>query len=180
MSKNDKKGIEEKAEKFLAEYQEKYSTAISDAREAAATTATPAWQSNYLAQVAAHDKCVRDLASTISNAGKRIADFDTDEENEKEVKDAVKGLQDERIRHQAWRNRTISPYESRANRCAEILETTRREAQRLEQAEGLIWHGLTSEVVKITGKWPVAEWSEGAGIVTVTEQSSGEQKQTGT
>lgn len=170
--KGPKLSIGERAEKFVAEFQEKYSIAISEAREAAQTTQTPAWLDNYRQQRAFHDKIIRDTAKSIENCGKRICDHDTSEDEEKEIKDAVKTMSEERIRYQAWKSRSVYPYQSKAERCVELLTEVNRSARRDEDAMGLTHNGLASAVAELTDKWPKAHWDSEAGTVSVEEATA--------
>jgi len=163
------KSIDERAHEWIAQAQENYSIAITEAREASETTVTPAWSDNYRAQRAFHDKIIRDLSASIENGAKRIADFDSTEDDEKEIRDAVKAMQEERIRYSAWKSRAVAPYQSKAERCIELLESVQRNARNVQEAEPLIWFGVVDVVGKIIAKWPTAHWDSKDGIVTVKE-----------
>ena len=53
---------------------------------------------------------------------------DTDEDTEKEIKDAVKAMSDERVRFEAWKARAVRPYSKLAEDCRLIREDAIRNA----------------------------------------------------
>jgi len=157
------------AEVFIAEHQAHYSEAIDRAREAATTTQTPAWLANYATQVKMHERVVTDQLKSIDAARERIGGSDTNEDDEKAVKDAVKALADERIRFAAWRARAVNVYKLSAEKCIEIKEKAMRAAQNAERESPLINSGLAGRVGAIINKWPDASWDDELGRVEVSK-----------
>lgn len=157
------------AEMFIAEHQAKYSDSISRAREAAATTQTPAWLANYEAQVKTHRQHIAAELSSIKDTCSRIATADSNEDDEKSVRDSVKSMAEERIRFAAWRHRAVSVYETSVNECDGIIRAAVTAAQNAEQKSPLINSGLAGRIGAIIAKWPRAKWDNDHGVVTVDE-----------
>lgn len=173
-AKQPKRDPKEKADLFIAKYQETYSHALDEAREASATTTTAAWQTNYKNQIEAHRKIVGENLRTISSACDTIKHQDTAEDFEKDIRDAVKALAEERIRFSAWKARTVAPFQAAADRCAAILISTNRAAEEAERNSPLIDVGLLAEIRNRTNKWPVAKWNDEVGVVEVVDRETGE------
>lgn len=161
---------DEKVDLFIAPFQQQYSEAIHEAREAAATTATPAWQNLYKSNIDQHRSLVKSNIERIENTCESISAGDTYEEAEKDIKDAVKHLADERVRFGAWRQRAVNPYESSADKCTGILERVQRAASDAESDNPLHDRGLALAVHDRIAKWPRAEWNNDKGAVEITEQ----------
>lgn len=172
--KQNKPDPKEKADLFIAKFQEDYSHALDEAREASATTTTPAWQANYRNQIEMHRKVIGENLRTISHHCEAIKLHDTAEDFEKEIRDAVKALAEERIRFGAWKTRTISPFQASADKCAAIMLTTVREAERVERESPLIDGGLLAEIKTRVNKWPVTKWDEERGVVELIDRTTGE------
>lgn len=161
--------IHERAERFVAEAQQKYTDALAEARQAAETTATTAWQGIYQQQRDFHRNAVSEQTKVIIAEAGDIAAFGASETHEKAIRDAVKAITEERIRFEAWRNRAVFPISMRVNRCEEIIAKLKHDANEAERNESLISHGLARAVGEIVDGWPKAEWDDEAGIVTVTD-----------
>lgn len=172
MAGNNKQTLEERAEIFLAEWQSKYSNAIAEARAAAETTSTAAWQENYLKEMTDHRKVVRDNALVAISTLKAIADTDTCEAHEKDVKEAIKTMCEERIRHDAWVARCVLPYARTANRCQELLNSIETTVDVEEKNTALLNRGLSNAVMKMVQQWPRARWIEKTGQVVIDNEEA--------
>lgn len=165
---DDKKpNMKEKAEVFVARHQERYSESLTKAREAAATTATPAWQENYTTQVAAHRSRVTSAIGAINHACEAIKGNDTREDLEKEIKDSVKSLIEERVAFAAWRLRTVTPYRKSADDCEYEVNSVLRAAENAEREQPLIERGLCAAVRDIVKQWPRVSWNDDTGVVEI-------------
>jgi len=164
---------EERADNFLAQYQEKYSAAIDDARKAATTTATEAWQTRYSDCVKTHKQAIAEHAREIEYELKKIKTGDATEDGVKAIRAAAKAMDDERIRHSAWWSRAVMPYENAAIACEGIITGAINGARKTEQQAALTAHGLSEAVRNRIAKWPRAQWDEETGVVTVTEPEYG-------
>lgn len=167
-------GEDEKLDLFIAPYQQQYSESIHAAREAAQTTATLAWQSNYRRNLDEHRKNVKHDTGEISNLCAVIGANDTYEEAEKDISKAVKRLADERVRFGAWRQRAVQPYESTVSNCECVLHSVMRAASDEERDNPLLHHGLVAKVQERIAPWPRASWDEEAGCVTIAERGNEE------
>lgn len=163
---------DEKVDLFIAPFQHEYSEAISAAREAAQTTATPAWQACYRRNIDDHRKVIKQATAEIEATCEAIEASDTYEEAEKDIAKAVKRLADERVRFGAWRTRAVHGYEATATNCKEIVSRALRMASEDERENPLLNNGLAVEVHKRVEAWPKAEWNEDAGAVVITERQS--------
>lgn len=161
-----------RAELFVAGFQQNYSDAIAEARLAAETTQTDAWSRNYREQVKTHRTFVVNALADISSTAENIRSYDTNEEAEKGIRDAVKSLAEERIRHQAWKTRTVAPYSNTVERCEQLLKTVMQSAEDEERNAPLVDRGLASEVRAIVNKWPVAKWDDENGVASVIDQAA--------
>ena len=144
------------AETFVAETQKKFFDLVHDLRAAAKMTATEGWQA------------VKQLAENIAAEAKYIAEHGTTEENEKAIKEAVKGLADEREIHGAWWLRTVQKIETAAKNAADMRHEIKTAARAEEKDRGLIANGLGDEVADIVNRWEVVDWDADLGVVTVT------------
>lgn len=156
-------------ELFVADHHGKFKIAIEAAREAEATTATPGWRATYDGNMKRHRQRVKLLAEGIEANAKRVGAYDTDEDTEKSIKDATKGLGEEREAYASWRDRAVSPYELAALNVEHMKEAIIRDADRRESSTGLTAHGLPAEVKAIVGAWPDAAWDNDLGTVTVQD-----------
>lgn len=156
---------QERADIFVATHQAAYSEALTSAREASATTSTPAWRNGYRTNMESHREIVNSHIKSIAAHCDTIKTMDTSEDFEKEIRDSVKALAEERVRHNAWRQRTIKPYQDAAERCAGIATKAVRAAEQAEREQPLIHRGLTAEVRKRVDSWPKVSWDEEAGSV---------------
>lgn len=161
--------IEERVDLFIAPFQQHYSEAIADARQAAETTCTHAWQSNYKSNLDSHRSLIKNAVSEIENICGMIQAADTYEEAEKDIAKATKRLAEERVRFGAWRTRAVQVYEKAAERCKDILSSVMRQASDEERDNPLLQHGLTAKVQERIAPWPRAEWSDDIGAVAITE-----------
>jgi hypothetical protein len=169
--KEDNSSDDEKLDLFIAPFQAEYSEAISFAREAKETTNTTAWKDGYKRNIDDHRKCIKHCAESIESTCKSIAAYDTNEDSEKDIKDNIKQIADERIRHSAWHARAVHPFEATAIRCEQILSRIMREASDEERENTLIQHGLVARVQWRIAKWPHVEWNEEEGMVTIDERT---------
>lgn len=128
----------DRAELWIAEWQQKYSVAIENAREAKRTTETPGWTANYQANMKHHRMVVAAQCASITVDAKSIVESGTTEEREKSVKDAIKELADERIRHQAWLSRAVSNYRVAAENCGLMKDSIRSAARAEEERAPLV------------------------------------------
>jgi len=168
-TKPSEEPVDEKVDLFIAPFQSDYSTAISAAREAAATTATSAWQANYRHNIDAHRKTVKSCIESIQRTCDMIDAGDTYEDAEKGIRESVKFLAEERIRFGAWRSRAVRDYEASAKHCQEIITTARRKATDEERNNPLLNIDLLLAVNRRLDTWPTAEWDDEYGVVTVNE-----------
>lgn len=164
-----KLSMQERAEKFVAERREKYDVVLAAAKEAAETTQTHAWGENYRQQRDQHKRRIREEAYVIESAGKYIGDRDTDETQEKKIKDAIKALIEERINHEAWLARTVNPFSSAVDVCIDLLEATQRESQRIDEGNPLLYAGYAAAVSALVAKWPQPIWHEETGIAEIAQ-----------
>lgn len=162
--------VEERVDLFIAPFQQSYSEAIAEARQAAETTVTPAWQSNYKTNLDYHRKIIKQAVGEIENLCGMIQAGDTFEDAEKDIGKATKRLAEERVRFGAWRTRAVQVYEKAANRCIEILSSTMRQATDEQRENPLIQRELAANVQERIAFWPRAEWSDDVGVVVVTEK----------
>ncbi len=160
---------DDKVDLFIAKFQSEYSDAISTAREAAQTTATAAWQSNYRINIDGHRKAIKTSLEVIEGECSSIEARDTNEAAEKEIRDAVKELADERVRFGAWRQRAVEVYRATATRCQGIVESATRHAQDDERDNPLLNIGLLLAVKERLDSWPRAEWDDETGAVVIVE-----------
>lgn len=160
---------DEEAQVFIAEYQNDYSAAMDRARAAAETTQTPAWIANYAAQLTVHKEASAESLAAIKSACEFIRTSDTNEDEEKVIRDAVKSLSEERIRFMAWRNRAVGPYMQAATDCQNIKGKAQRDADDAEKRSPLVTRGLSSRVAAILKTWPDVTWNDKQGVVEVSE-----------
>lgn len=170
--KRPDESMNERAEKFVADAQVEYTDALAEVRAAAEMTATPAWQATYQHQREAHRKLIATHAKSIISTCEAVSDHDSNETDEKAVRDQLKSIIEERIRFEAWTARAVFPISSRVNRCEEIVNKLKLSARRTEDEEMLVSHGLHSAVCDILATWPTANWDEKTGIVSVIEPES--------
>ncbi len=166
---DDNDPVEERVDLFIAPFQQQYSEAIAEARQAAETTGTPAWQSNYKGNLDSHRSVIKQAVSEIENLCGMISAGDTFEDAEKDIGKATKRLAEERVRFAAWRTRAVQVYERAAERCREILSSAMRNASDEQRDNPLIQHELAALCQKRIASWPRAEWQDDIGAVAITE-----------
>ena len=159
--------VTQEAEKQVAEIQQRYSEAVSAARKAADTTSTEAWQANYAEQRRWTARVITEALAIITSTCKAIEAGGTTEDWEKGIKDAVKGLTEERERSAAWVRRAVDPYSATVLACDDLRSTAQRDARRMEDANPLTSRGLVEAVNVIVQKWPVPIWDEVSGVVRI-------------
>lgn len=169
-AKQESGDSDDKVDLFIAQYQLQYSEAISYARDAAATTSTVAWKASYRKNLDDHRAFVKTHIGRIENVCNMINGGDTTEDFEKDIRDSVKALAEERVRFGAWRTRAVQNYESSAIHCQELIHTVMRKASDSERDNPLVDHGLTVGVQDRINKWPRAEWDDENGQVTIDER----------
>jgi len=160
---------EERADVFIAEHQQSYSDAISEAREAAKTTDTAAWRDQYARNMKLHREVVAVQLDAIKRETASIKATDTNEDHEKDIRNVVKGPAEERVRFQAWRNRTIEPSESTVEKCQTIRSKALRSAEDAEREQPLVYRGLADSVRARVDKWPAATWDDETGSIAIKE-----------
>jgi hypothetical protein len=166
---DEQDSTEERVDLFIAPFQHEYSEAIADARQAAETTATPAWQNNYKANIDSHRKVIKAAVSEIENLCETIQAGDTFEDAEKDIAKATKRLAEERVRFGSWRSRAVYCYERSAERCQEIVKNVMRSASEEERENPLIQHSLAVKSQERLNAWPRAEWKDDVGAVVIQE-----------
>lgn len=137
------------------------------ASEAADTTGTPAWTANYRTQRKLHEQTESGAIKAISSAVETMQLTGTNEESEKEIKDAVKTLAEERIRFRAWEQRAVEVYRKSATDVENALETVIRKAREKETENPLIERGFEDEVRREVATWGTAKWDEEVGAVVL-------------
>lgn len=159
--------IEQKAERFIAKRREKYFAAVDNAKQAAETTATPAWQSNYREQLRFHRGVISMQSKTLESIAESLKMREPGEDDEKEINDAKKQLTDERIRWQAFLRRTTLPFSDTVQICDELRKSVMTSAHEAERDNPLVDNGLANEVRRIVAEWPKPEWNAESGEVTI-------------
>lgn len=167
-SKPDPEPIETRAEKFVAEEQARYSECMDRARAAHDMTAQAFWQGEFALRMNTHRKLVRAHAGDIATTAEMIGKGDTSEEAEKAIKDAVKVLAEERVKHDAWYDRAVAPLKAPVLEMANIRESVMRSARQAETDAPLVHNGLGDAVRRIVESWPAATWQEDTGRVVIT------------
>lgn len=157
-----------RGELFVAEWQEKYGVALEEARAAADTTGTAAWQRVYAENREAHRRRTRGECMAIGLAAEAIREQGgSTEDDEKQIKDCVKRLSEEREQHEAWLSRAVQPYQIPAENAADLIRKCNFAADETERNAPLANSGLADEVRAITATWPKVKFDSGTGIVTV-------------
>ncbi len=160
----------DRAEKFIAIHQQKYSELMDQCRQAGETTATPGWQAIYASRMSDHRGIVKRAAENIIANANYIKSFDSSEDSEKFIRDLVKNIAEERTRHEAWYSRSVSPFKEPVEAAARVIENLLREVTDAERAATLTARGLAAEVQKLVETWPTATWNEKVGVVEVNEK----------
>lgn len=166
---NEEESGDDKVDLFIAKFQSEYSDAISTAREASLTTSTVAWQQNYKHNIDTHRSSIKSALDSIGRTCSVVEAADTYEEAEKDIKNSVKFLADERVRFGAWRTRAVQEFEHAASVCQEIIATATRRASEEERGNPLISIGLLLAVKARLDTWPRAEWNDETGVVSIIE-----------
>lgn len=161
----------QRAETFIAPHAEKHRAAVAMAKEAMETTSTQAWQNGYRTNMENHRQTILVHLRNIRGQLDNITTADTDEDCEKAIKESVKAMMEERIRHSAWRNRTVNSYEQIVEKCATTLLNTTRAAKEAEGGQPLIDRGLLAEVQAIVDTWPIVKWHDDSGSIEIVERS---------
>ncbi len=154
-------------EQWMQQYESDYRTLSNRAREAAETTATPAWTANYRAQRAAHEAvesaAIRELEACLAT----LKLSGTSEELEKSMKDAVKSLAEERVKFGAWMQRAVESYRRSAVNLGEYLDGIASKARKVERENPLIERDFERDVKLHLGRWMRAHWDEELGQVVL-------------
>lgn len=170
------RSVEDQAKTLVNEHIDKYHEAIGQAIEAAATTATLAWQANYAEQQAAHKKIMRENAYVLGVSATKIESGSSDEKVEKSAKDAIKSISEERERFEAWYARSVDVYRQKVRNCRDLFDSMTYAAQRKEESMPLVSKGLVEAVANLTSKLPRATWDDDTGVVTVVDPAKAEAK----
>lgn len=152
---------------WLDQFRDQHSVLLRRAQEAADTTQTPGWQSNYKVQRTLHDRSEAEGISTIDRELASMRLQGTSEESEKAIKDAVKAMGEERIRFRAWEARAVENYRKSASELRNYIETILRKARDNERDQPLIHRGYGDIVRDALKSWATAEWNEDLGQVVI-------------
>ncbi len=170
----EKPTSDDQASVFVATHEAAYLEALAAACEAATTTLTMAWQAGYQRAMRLHRANVDDQTNAIEAEVEIIHREDTFKDCEKNIRDAAKGLADERVSHGAWRARTIGPYQATVDQCNSILQGAIRDAEQNEREQPLISLGLADEVRRLTDDWKSVAWNDETGVIEITDPQTGE------
>jgi hypothetical protein len=170
--------IGEYLERFIGDYRERYYECVRNAQAAAETTATYAWQATFAREMCDHGDAIMQAVAGIRAACDELERLGVDEEREKEIKQAVKALSDERARHQAWLDRAVRPYRDPFDTAAGILVDVQASAEREEREKGLLCRGLGEAVRDVLALWPRIAWNPKTGVILVSDPEAGEAKAT--
>lgn len=158
----------EQAERFVAEYQSRYTDALDAARKAAITTATDAWQASYAEAKKRHKKLRRDCVEKLKEIAASVRGDDLTADMEKELREVVKSLKTERIAAEVWENRAVQPYRGAVDLCDALREQVFSAAHEAEDRAPLHMRGLAHDVRELVNRWPRAVWDAKTGVVTVS------------
>ena len=161
----------DRAAKFAVTYLANYNEVLALAEAAEETTRTPAWQSMYKAAMDTHANTVTANLKAIVGECDMVKTMDNSEAAEKAIKEAVKALTDERIRHAAWMLRTVHPISDLAERAGTIISNLTTAAGQEERDQPLLCRGLSGEVADIVETWTAVIWRPGSGELVTAKKS---------
>lgn len=173
MSKNDSSKEKDRLDKFLAEFEMKYGEQCDLARLAQETTLTPAWGAMYESQFKGHREVHRRCISEVAAVAKTLETRESDEDYEKLIKESVKRLTEERIRFEAWQTRCVRPLNQCVTTAREIRDECARQAHHLQALQPLVYAGFAASVADRVKTWPVLDFDETTGRVSVREPEAG-------
>lgn len=159
--------VKAKAAQFVEQRRPKYFDALAEAKAAAETTSSSAWITVYRQAMTTHRAIVMQRIGEIREACDNISDHGTKEDTEKVIKEATKGVADEREKHEAWHKRSVQPFSDKVERCGEIRRAIIQAAEDAERESPITDDGLTGATKAIVDTWPEANWHEGDGIVSI-------------
>lgn len=152
---------------WMDQFRDQHAVLLRRAKEAADTTQTPGWQSNYKVQRVLHERSEADGIATIDRELASMRLQGTSEEGEKSIKDAVKAMGEERIRFRAWESRAVENYRKSATELRNYIESILRKARDNERDQPLIHRGFEDSIKGFIVHWANAEWNEDLGQVVI-------------
>lgn len=153
---------------FLENYRRRLDDLIHRVTDAVAATACSGWQDNYTANMENHRAVTKACCDRILASIEGIKQGGSDEMTEKDLKDAVKALAEERESHVAYMQRAVSRFMEAPTQLDNFIDKILRDAAELQQKSPLHVRGLVDEVRRELAEIPRAKWDSKTGIVAYT------------
>lgn len=155
---------------FIKPFAEDYGKHLERANEAAEMTGTPAWRSNYEAQMHEHRVCIDNQSKIIVEACDKMKATGTDPEIEKDIATALKTIKASRERFANWRSTGVNNFKLCVTACAEVRQKCVNTAKAHSREAPLIDKPLGEQVEAIVkAEWRIPKWDDNAGTVTIVE-----------
>lgn len=152
---------------IVIEFRLRHASLIEECRRAAELTATEQWQELYgnNRRVA---KANRDLiAAYFGAAAQSLRRGWLPDDSVKEIKAALKDNDDGTFADAEFARQVLQPIRNPVEVLAQLIESTARQVQQVEQREPLIYSGLYQRFAEELRTLPKAAWNDGDGTVTV-------------
>lgn len=153
----------------IQRFREEYQHALSDALTSAEMTATGGWQAHYENHRKTISQSRVDLAKKLKAYALTLESVGTSEEDEKAVKELVKGATETRERDEQYTRLVVGPVLETVQNCRRIIDKYTHEAQREERESPLHNVGLAKIMEHEIGKHKHVHWDGATGRVIVQD-----------
>lgn len=169
MGRPDKReSFDNQREDLVARTRRKYMEAFEDAQISAEHTSTEGWARVYQGHQAEVKQRRLGIAKVLAAQAETMDVRLLVEDEEKEVKDAIKQNVELRDFEAQWEKQVLRPITEPVKRCEDIIENARAAADREERNAPLVNIGLCDVLEHMIQGLPKAEWDERSGRVKVT------------
>lgn len=156
-----------KASVFCATFRDRYDALVEQAREVQRTTDTPAWMDLYATELRRHQSVEANALKAIIENVIVMRRDGSNEDGEKMVRDQARALTEERERFWAWRAASVFGFSRFADDCRRIKDECLNSARQAERDSPLHDAGLAHEVAVEMQAWPLVQWSDEYGTLSV-------------
>lgn len=167
-----RENFDNQREDLVARTRRLYLEAFEDVRVSAVHTATEGWGRVYQGHLSEVKQRRLAVAKVLSAQAETMDVRLLVEDEEKEVKDAIKQNVELRDFETQWEKQVLRPITEPVTRCKEIIENSRAAADREERNAPLVNVGLCQILDDMIATLPRAEWEERTGRVKITGDGS--------
>jgi hypothetical protein len=162
-----KRQAKNQSDEMIAKFQEAYATQVEEARMAAETTATAAWQALYANHREGVKKAFRELAKELRIKAEQMEGGVWTAEDEKELGELKKQVTELRERNALFEIQTIAPVKKPVDECEKVIRDAVNEAVREEDYAPLVLKGLATDVRRAAAAVDRPRWDVEKGVVVI-------------